>query len=259
MNVSRSHPAFPQPEDDTVVLWRYMDVQKFRWLVENSRLFMPSVVRLGDPLEGTAPKGRIIWWQREAENANSEEHRHIIENNRAFISGVSQILRNNYYVSCWHMNQSENHAMWQCYTTRPEAVAIRTTYASLRECLPDYIEIGVVRYIDYSEEDLPTMNMLEYIMHKDEYYGFESEVRVVVLYPPEGAVGSEHFKQNHFESDSAPGLLVYAPQIQLNQLIHGVVLHPDASQEFQAQTSLICDEAGLPQPQISRKEREPLF
>jgi hypothetical protein len=47
------------------------------------------------------------------------------------------------------MNPHENNAMWGCYTKQPESVAVRTTYAALRESLPrSYIEMGVVRYID---------------------------------------------------------------------------------------------------------------
>ena len=62
---SYSHPAFPQPADPDVAIWRYMDAPKFEWLIGNERLFMPSACRLGDPLEGTTPGGEIQWWRRE--------------------------------------------------------------------------------------------------------------------------------------------------------------------------------------------------
>ena len=39
--------------------------------------------------------------------------------------------------------------------------------------------MGVVRYIDYATGRPPSMNMIEYIMHKDTYYSFEQEVRAV--------------------------------------------------------------------------------
>lgn len=64
-------PAFPQPLDCSVTIWRYMDWPKFEWLVKNKRLFMPSASRLGDPFEGTTPKGELEWWKREA--ASTEE------------------------------------------------------------------------------------------------------------------------------------------------------------------------------------------
>ena len=51
---------------------------------------------------------------------------------------------------CWHMNQNENHAMWSCYTKPSESIAVKTTYAALREELPQFIQMGMVRYLDYA-------------------------------------------------------------------------------------------------------------
>ena len=56
-----------------------MDLNKFEWVVNESRLFMPCVDRLGDPFEGTTPKGQLQWWMRQAENANSVKQKQIIE------------------------------------------------------------------------------------------------------------------------------------------------------------------------------------
>jgi hypothetical protein len=82
----QDHPAFPQPGDIGTILWRYMEIDKFKWLLDCSRLLMPSADRLGDPLEGTTPEGDLKWWLRLAANANSEEQRRIVEHNRAFLS-----------------------------------------------------------------------------------------------------------------------------------------------------------------------------
>lgn len=222
------HPAFPKPADPSVTLWRYMDAVKFDWLVAHERLFMPSADRLGDPFEGTTPRGELAWWQREAANADTEEKRRIIEYNRDFLSRMAQKLRNHYYVGCWHMNQHENSAMWGCYTTNPESVGIRTTYTALRAALPAYVEIGIVRYIDYATARLPSMNMFEYIMHKDSYYAFEQEVRAVAVPPAVKELGLEDFQDNQFELEAIKGFIVYAPPIDIRKLIHGIVLHPDA-------------------------------
>lgn len=116
------HPAFPQPDDTNISLWRYMDLEKFEWMVNNSRLFMPSTDRLGDPFEGTTPKGELKWWLRQAENADSVEKEKIIKHNRSLISHMVEQFRNQYYMSCWHINEFENYAMWQCYTKSINAV-----------------------------------------------------------------------------------------------------------------------------------------
>jgi hypothetical protein len=243
-----AHPAFPQPEP-SVILWRYMDAGKFEWLVEHGRLFMPTAEHLGDPLEGTAPDGELRWWQRAAAMAESDENRRIVEHNRAFLARMAQAFRSNYYVSCWHMNTRENGLMWGCYTTQPKSMAIRTTYEALSVNLPVYVDAGTVRYIDYASARLPTMNMFEYIMHKDSYYAFECEVRAVAFRPP----------NNHFESEAVPGFLVFAPVVDLAKLIHGVVLHPEASRAFEARITELCLSKGLARPERSRSTRPPVF
>jgi hypothetical protein len=241
------HPAFPQPDAPSIVIWRYMDASKFEWLVNWGRLFMPSADRLGDPFEGTTPLGELEWWKREAANADTEDKRRIIEYSRAFLSGMAQQFRNNYYVSCWHINQYENRAMWGCYTEHSTSVAVKTTYAMLRESLLGYVELGMVRYIDYARERLPTMNMFEYIMHKDTYYTFESEVRAVAAPPPVDELGRAHFQKNHFESETTNGFLVYAPPLNL------------AKYAYAAEVRELCAKNGLPAPEASRRNRKPVF
>lgn len=253
------HPAFPQPSDQSVTIWRYMDVWKFEWLVANERLLMPSASCLKDPFEGTTPGGELEWWKREAANAGTAEKRGIIEYNRSFLSRMAQELRNHYYIGCWHMNSHENSAMWECYTTSPEAVAVKTNYAALRAALPAYVEMGVVRYIDYATGRLPSLNMFEYIMHKDKYYGFEQEVRAVGTPPPVKDLGLEDFKANHFEMEETPGFLVYAPAIDLGKLTDGIVLHPGASNTFAQRVADICATHSLPPPELSRRTRTASF
>jgi hypothetical protein len=251
MSDEYQHPAFLQPPNPEVSLWRYLDFEKFDWLVNCRRLFMPAAHFLGDPLEGTRPAGDLEWWRTQAEDATSEDQRQIIEKNRELLSSFARVFRPNYYVSCWHMNELESKEMWQCYTKTPEAVAIKTSYRELRASLPAYVEIGMVRYIDYATERLPSLNMFEYITHKNIDYCFEREVRVVALSPATEGLGSSHFQDNHFESETRKGFLVFAPQIDVSRLLHGVVLHPESTPEFTAMVITACEKAGLPIPVAS--------
>ena len=156
------------------------------------------------------------------------------------------------------MNQYENHAMWKCYTTKPLALAVKTTYSALRECLPSYVEMGLVRYIDYSTQRLPSMNMFEYVMHKEVYWDFEREVRAVAL-PPVDKHEAAHFHRSHYKSGKDSGFVVYAPAVDLSCLIKGVVLHPGAPADFESQIVQLCLENGLPRPEPSRANRRPVF
>jgi hypothetical protein len=253
------HPSFPQPTDTGQMIWRYMDFDKFEWMLDHGRLFMPTAENLGDPLEGSTPSGYVAWWQREIDNATSEENRSIITHNRRFASRTAALFRNRYYVSCWHANTHENYLMWRSYTKTREAVAVRTTYSALRSALPGEAFMGVVRYIDYSTDGLPWGNMFEYITHKDIAYRAEAEVRAVVAAPLSQEVGLDRFLADHFCLTANPEFHLYAPRIDVTTLIQGVILHPEAPADFVAKVRDSCEAKGLPAPALSRQTTKPVY
>lgn len=258
-NQHDDHPSFPQPDDHSQVIWRYMDSDKFEWLLEHGRLFMPTADNLGDPREGSTPPGEIEWWEQEYKNAVTEEQRATVAHNRNFFAYFAQNFRPRYYVSCWHMNTHENYSMWRCYTETKRAVAIRTTYSCLRKTLPVAALIGVIRYIDYSRDRLPFGNMFEYIMHKDITFKYEAEVRAVVTLPPNDELGLQKFLEDHFALAAKPNFRVYAPKVDARTLIDGVVLHPKASNAYAAKVRKLCAAHGLPAPTRSRETAEPVY
>ena len=218
-------------------------------MVTEDRLFMPAAAHLGDVLEGTQPPGDDHWWQTQADNASSAEQRGIIEHNRELISRFAAAFRTLYYVSCWHVNEKMNMEMWKLYANNPESVAICTTFGKLRAELPAYVDIGLVRYIDYSKECLPTLNMFEYITHKNKCFELEKELRAVAMHPVVEGLDQEHFQAHHFEDENNPESRVYAPQIINSDLISCVFVHPEASSDFSNHIEALCDKNGIPKPQ----------
>ncbi|HUD93533.1 hypothetical protein [Sphingobium sp.] len=253
------HPSFPQPDDHLQVVWRYMDSDKFEWLLEHGRLFMPTADNLGDPREGSTPPGGIEWWKQEYENAATEEHRATVAHNRQFFAYFAKNFRPHYYISCWHMNKHENYSMWRCYTNTKRAVAIRTTYSSLRKALPAAALMGKIRYIDYSTDRLPWGNIFEYIMHKDITFRYEAEMRAVMTLPPNDELGLQEFLEDHFALTANPNFRVYAPKVDVTTLIDGIVLHPEASKTYAARVRKLCAAHGLATPTTSRETTEPVY
>jgi len=246
------HPAFPQPIDLKVSLWRYLDFVKFEWFVDNNRLFFPVTKYLGnDYLEGTQPVGDQNWWQELQENAETDEKRQIIKNNRKLISKFSNGFLRHYYVNCWHMNSIENMRMWESYTKDSNSVVIRTSYNVLKESIPDYLNIGMVRYIDYSSERLPSLNLFQYITHKHISFQFENEVRAVA-FPPAGDQNNvNHFQDSLFEKKGSPGFKFFAPLVDINKIILDTFLHPKSERKFRDTIIYICAKNGLTKPKIS--------
>lgn len=261
------HLAFPQPEDRSAVLWRYMDAEKFESMLNCSRLFMPNALNLGDILEGSAPEGVMASWKRQAEKAENDEARQITEHNSEFMTRMATMLRDNYYVTCWHMNPNENALMWRSYTKNDttDSVAIKTTFDCLKNQLPEYANIGMVRYIDYSKNNFPSnnlsqhINLFQYITHKDLLYISENEVRGVVAPPIAKELGQDHFESHLFEKEKEDGstLRVYAPPIDLVALIQGIVLNPNATDQYTDKVKNLCSAHGLPVPEVSRQKRQP--
>lgn len=253
------HPSFPQPEDQSQIIWRYMDSDKFEWLLEHGRLFMPTADNLGDPREGSTPPGEIDWWAEEYRRAVTEEQRSIVAHNRRFFAHFAKGFRQRYYISCWHMNTHENYSMWRCYTKTKRAVAIRTTYSTLNMILPRAALLGVVRYIDYSTDRLPWGNLFEYIMHKDMTFQYEAEARAVVTAPFTDELGLQEFLQDHYVLTANPSFRFYAPTINVATLIQGIVLHPEASKTYAAKVRKLCGAKGLPVPIPSRETAKPVY
>jgi hypothetical protein len=238
------HPSCPEPEDKETLLWRYQDFSKFEWLAKEKRLFMPNAASLGDPLEGTQPPGDDNWWASITESAFTKVERETIEHNRDLIVRFAAAFRTRYYVSCWHMNPTENLEMWGKYTTQNESVAIQTTYKKLRVCLQPYVVMGMIRYINYSIDRLPTLNMFEYITHKNKYFENEKELRAVAMHPILEGLDRQHFQESHYQSEVEPTLFVYAPPIDLST-IETVVVHPDASPNFLEKVADLCRQSGI--------------
>ena len=209
----------------------------------------------GDPTEGTTPEGEIEWWKRASSEAATQGEKRQIEANRDFLAQMARKFRDGYFVSCWHSNPSENLAMWRAYTKSADAVAIQTSYSILKAQIPRYAYMGIVRYIDYASDRLPTFNLFQHIMHKDVYFQFENEVRIVAVAPLAKELGQEEFVANQFESERDRIHIAHAPRLDVKRTIQRVVLHPDSSPDFQSKIKEMCRTVYLPEPELSLSRR----
>jgi hypothetical protein len=139
--------------------------------------------------------------------------------------------------------------MWKLYADSSDSVAVRTTYAKLRSALPAYVELGLVRYVDYAVDRLPTLNMLEYITHKSKVFEREQELRAVAMHPVVEGFDQQHFRTNHFEAEDNPEFRVFAPPVELSEIIESTFVHPEASEPFFQEVRSLYADHGLPIPE----------
>ena len=147
------------------------------------------------------------------------------------------------------MNKKINPEMWTRYANDNESIAIRTTFSKLSDVLPCYVEIGMVRYIDYRTERLPTLNMLEYITHKNIQFESEQEIRAVAMHSIVEGLDREHFQTHHFEGEDDPELRVFAPPVPLQEFVDAVFVHPKAPEGFFENVRSLCEQNNIASPE----------
>jgi hypothetical protein len=163
------HDSFPQPEDPTVRVWRYLDLPRFIWLLSTGALAFARMDSLEDPFEGSIPPAVYEAWK---------------SRNAELVAGVRRGLRKQAYVSCWHANNTESEAMWRLYCGSHEGIALQTTYEKLDASLPGGVYLGQITYLDYDCDTQPPHDTLALLMRKRQAFEHEHEIRALV-WPPE--------------------------------------------------------------------------
>lgn len=232
------HPALEQPANREITIWRYMRASHFFWLIEHQRLFMARAVAMRDSREGTIPLGSLEGWEQMIANASGDDLRNRLRDNFERFKQFYLMIRDGAFINCWHLNTDINPRMWDLCTLDGESVAVRSTYERLAHALPDHVFLGKVRYIDYENGELPLPNLLHVVMHKHEdEFKEEAEVRALAVFQMtiDGARNAISNDLYHLEDDNK--FFVYAPHVDINQMIVDVVCHPNASDALKERVS----------------------
>ena len=265
---SERHPSFPPPFDEHCRLWRYMSIDRFRWLVGRRRLYMarPDQLLSYDIREGTTPDGETAWWHAQITQADNPEMADQLRMNRDRTRGFVDAYKTSWFISCWHRNQQENYSFWRIYgrsesmcescgratVQSNQGVAVTTTFRRLESALPAHVEVGCVRYRDNQTVAKNLLNIYDYIMNKRQYFEYEHEVRTVCSAVDTISTGDPDWPTvagDHISSNNVDGS--YAPPIDLVALIDGVIIHPEASPTLVEQIGDLCKQAGLPSQRLS--------
>jgi hypothetical protein len=201
------------------ILWRYLDFWKFEDLLRKSALYFARCDRFKDPFEGRfSPANSVkisasqkalldaypISWSHQEAEARQEITRHCV------------------FISCWHRAKQENREMWDAYTSGPESVLITTSAKALYRFIPDAIVKSVVKY---ESLDLPRTEFSHssLFLYKPPDYRFENEFRLLRFLGEKEAVS--------YDDPADHGRHV---PIRLNKIIHRVITHSKATEQFKA-------------------------
>jgi hypothetical protein len=255
--------VFKQPTNPDIKVWRYMDFTKYVSMLDSSSLFFARADLLGDSFEGSSPKVNIalrptfyrdtLQQMSKANPANQDVSKEFL-GFLQFLSTSNELNRYTVYVNSWHMNEYESAAMWHLYATnRAEAIAVQTTYARSRDCLPSGIDVGLnshgpapihigeVQYIDYHTEWFPEGNLFYPFVHKRKSFEHEREVRAVL---------NDAFQGKFYTgNDPKKG---YRVEVSIDNLIERVYVAPTAPDWFRDLVEAVTGKYGFSHKPINR-------
>lgn len=172
-------PSFVVPDEHTTI-WRYMDFTKFVSLLDKKALYFTRSDKFDDKFEGAIPDPTIK--ARKALVLGLETQ--LAEETLKVMSQGSREVRKWIFINCWHINSIESAAMWQLYGQENKGIAIRSTFARLRDSSSssDYdIQIGMINYIDYARDIIPEGNAFHALFCKRRSFEYEHELRAAIL------------------------------------------------------------------------------
>ncbi|MFC3078205.1 DUF2971 domain-containing protein [Phenylobacterium terrae] len=215
-----------------------MDLAKFLALLQTNELWFARADTLGDPFEGSLTRPDAVTLAAAVGDNGPANH-------------MRRRAVSNTYVSCWHMNEGESAAMWSLYSASHESVCVRTTFQALASELPDWVHLSEVRYVDYGTTSLETGGLVfQLFLHKRASFAHERELRAFFV---------DFFGTSEVDPSSDPhGLRLAAVKrpggaafkVDLNRLIDGVSINPQAPTWFADTVRRVAEVYGLASPVV---------
>jgi len=253
------HPLFRQPVDQTVKVWRYINLAKFVRLLQTRSLFFARADRLGDPFEGSNTHAWANYWQwacapgnetelgRVYPTMSADQARGVVEGMR--VERQKQLKR--VFVSCWHASNVESAAMWSLYGEISASIAVCCSYSALALALPPAVYMGEVQYLDWDREGFDQGNMLAPFVSKRSSYRHEQEVRAVI----DALTWEAHYNSPLVSDDFGSAL-----QVDVNAVVHEIFVSPTAPTWFEEVVIGLARNYGLIAPiHRSALGRDPVY
>lgn len=185
------HYVFEQPPQN-LKLWRYVSLAKFVSMLETESLHFARTDTLNDPFEGSLSKNEYPWIAVGADGKpfpiqpTQEEMRKGFERSLEERAALWRDQRESHAVNCWYISEHESAAMWLLYAK--DGIAIETTVESLLASFPkgkggdgcEELFAGLVQYIDYEKDCIPTTNSFWPFIYKRLSFAHEREYRAII-------------------------------------------------------------------------------
>lgn len=225
-------------------LWRYMNFEKFCWLLETSKLHHTRLDQFRDPFEGAVTN----FYARMRDAGKIDPYFGLKEHE----PWTFKSLRVRQYATCWHASEHESDALWQLYAAGGAGIAITSTM----ECIQKAVDLtpyksgilGEVEYVDFESHDMmrersPTVIRPGHLKRKS--FGYENEVRGIIIknFIVEG--GTFNLDDAFIEKQRVEQPIGVAVKVKLKELIQSIVISPTAVQFVEELVNFIAERHGL--------------
>jgi hypothetical protein len=222
------YPDQLAPESQDVVIWRFMNMAKFRDLMVTGELYFCRADRFAnDEREGLPPEEYLPALLRlnPLDVHDQQELDHHV--------GSGAQFRESFYISCWHLFRNETNKMWKEYGE--DGVAICSRYYLLKSALDAMDDRAFLGLVRYGSKHLRGFNLFRFITTKRAEYEDEQEVRAMLWIMDPLATMNRHFD---VDNRAHPCPLTQPPdrvlpghkrRVDLQALITEIVVTPWAS------------------------------
>ena len=207
---------------DTQKIWRYINFEKCKSLIEDSALFFCRADKFkDDKWEGVLPIKVIEKYMLEAKTLPSDDG-----DVYSYLKWHKEKEARSHLINCWHVNDKESFAMWKIYCQDHHlSIAIQSSIGRLKksfDATKERIWVGEVEYIDFREKEFGNRifnvnipNTLKTFLLKWHYFTYEKEIRAIL----------NKAYSKHKEKIGIP------VKIDLSKLVDCIYLSPTAGKE----------------------------
>jgi len=214
------------PPRETVLV-KYLDLTKFLSLLYKRSLFFCRLDKLEDQFEGTTAKRNYEWridsWKSFRQmglskvSLTDDEIVIKVEEQYEFEKKLKAIS----CVNCWNKKETESAALWKIYSDFGKGILIKSSVLNIENALqvtPEEIRISAIKYIDYENELMSDGNSTFPLIHKNDAYSYENEVRLIYQIIPE--IGWDY---DWTKEENQNGKYI---KVDLNLLIDEIIIGP---------------------------------
>ncbi len=235
------NPSCKLPKNLDTPVWRYMDQDKFTWLLQKREVYLCRGDLLQERFEGSYSRQQILntndWLKRigKTEVIKQERERRIQDKKKT-------------YISCWCVGDCDYDLMWKAYIKKKGGVVIKSTVRKLQNICDVNIahwplDVSLVTYFDHADgKFVDYFGTPDIFLKKDKHFMLDNELRII------------HWPNIADPTPEYVGL----PVEQLNNLIEQIILQPKASLSFFKFVKELLDQVGLEKIPVyySRDDRE---